>query len=576
MKTRRLFHREVWAIAYLVAICVGCDALPKRVAGQTRTDEQVRDRVSESIAYLHFWTAGSKDRVGELARYGTGFVIEDPRRNKWILTSAHAFRPVPPSARESRERAIAMVEYRFAKQGDFQPCVEAILDESHDLAALRPEPEHVKMVPALRVMDEIPRTPIKLFAIGSPSALPVTAYSNISIPRAITIGAIAEAQRRKIEAYAPFEKGLTFIQHQIPIADGFSGCPIVTDRAEVVGLQSSTLPDAAFVGFAVHAMHLRGFPWNNPARKLNAFDLARFDVSQLFAHKSAERIRFAPSAARLLDEGTEITLGGIKVNAPFIHHGYIEGTALEVVEKYIQDKEWYLIEKFGGLRLRRLQELLAHDSLARISNPVLGLEMLVPKGYRIGVSATDEPHGMLVTFSPPPGRKIVKPYDWPLSIWVTVEPLLFAAAKTDFATKVAQGRITPTPEEREQPTLFAKFRERMLRAHIADVVDPRFAARDLKLRVWDDKTETWNGPKDGSPVTRMLSGEGDWLRSNYISKPVSDDRGQFVRINSREPLVVIVHGEFSVTRQIEFNDIYGVVDPTHLDFAIMASSVSLK
>src|SRR5206468_1649841 len=96
----------------------------------------------------------------------------------------------------------------------------------------------------------------------------------------------------------------------------------------------------------------------------------------------------------------KVKLGGIEVEAPFVHHGYIERDARKVIEKYVEDKDWYLTEQFGGNRLKQFQDLLDRVPVARISNPLLGFQVLVPKGYRYSAQPTEKPNGLLVTFSP--------------------------------------------------------------------------------------------------------------------------------------------------------------------------------
>ena len=131
----------------------------------------------------------------------------------------------------------------------------------------------------------------------------------------------------------------------------------------------------------------------------------------------------------------KVKVDGIEVEAPFIHHGYVEKDARKVIEKYVEDKDWYLTERFDGKRLKHLQDLLDRAPVARISNPILGFQVLVPKGYRYNAQATEEPNGLLVTFqSEQEGRRTIRLADIDLGNGRAddVHP-----ARTDFAERLA-------------------------------------------------------------------------------------------------------------------------------------------
>jgi hypothetical protein len=222
--------------------------------------------------------------------------------------------------------------------------------------------------------------------------LEFTDYQGKTKSTPLTVADIARRQEKEVKAFAPMAGDLTFIRHDIPIAEGFSGSPVVSLRdGKVVGVQSSTLKDAAFVGFAVHRQHIHKFDWKTPARDLK--DPILTSVDTVLARKSAQAVPYRPNPIATAPKEpppVKITLGGIEVEAPFVHHGYIEKDAFKVLEKYIEDQDWYLSEQFSGRRLKHLQDLLDRTSVARISNPLLGFEVLVPKGYRYSVLPTDK------------------------------------------------------------------------------------------------------------------------------------------------------------------------------------------
>ena len=410
-----------------------------------------------------------------------------------------------------------------------------------------------------------------LYAFGSASALPAELCSGYVSADPVTVAEIVKRQRLPRESFRPFADDLTFLRHDILIARGYSGCPVVTAQGKLVGVQSATLQDAAFVGFAIHGKHIRGFDWDRKPLRLTALDLSKFNIDKVLASTAARPVPYKPEVAAPPAPANDpppvkVKLGGVEVEAPFIHHGYVERNARTVIEKYVQDKEYYTVEKFGGMRVMRLQELLDRTELARISNPVLGFQMLVPKGYRYSAQTTTKPDGLLVTFDPPEGRKVAAPYDWPLSIWVTVEPQLYAKARATVIEEVKANKFT---DDQKKDSVFL---ERYMNAVVADTVDPRFATRDLEIRIKDG--DKYRGDPKAEAFEQFVAGEGAWFRSNYLS--VNGTLCHNVRIGHRDPLVLIVHFQFAKKDAIAFNDLKGTPDPTEMEYALLASTVSTK
>ena len=279
----------------------------------------------------------------------------------------------------------------------------------------------------------------------------------------------------------------------------------------------------------------------------------------------------------------KVKVDGIEVEAPFIYHGYVEKDARKVIEKYVEDKDWYLTERFDGKRLKHLQDLLDRVPLARISNPILGFQVLVPKGISIQCT-TDRRTERLACHISPDGE-VAAPYDWPLSIWVTVEPTLFTKARTQFAERLTSSdprrRYTLTNEMKQSPTALANFRDLMVNALVADVVNPRFTYRDLRIRtqhVSDDPEEplTFRGNPESPIFTELVSGGGRWLRTDYVSAADTEELCHHVQLSSRDPRVFVVHFQYSKKNATAFNTGQGAVDPIHAEYSLIASSVSAR
>jgi Trypsin-like peptidase domain len=553
---------------------------------QLANPAHTRARVEPSLVHLYFWEEGDANQKGSpLAGHGTGFVVTDPDNRRWIATTAHGFWTTDP------KKMIVSVTYRLPWMTDSTPCLTQLIDKAHDVAMLSPNREFpLDDVPPLDWGTADPIDGDQLLVVGSPSGLEFRSEAGEAKNKPITVFQMARHQMVGLEAFAPMKADLTFIQHNILIAGGFSGSPVVSLRdGKVVGLQSSTLPDAAFVGFAIHRQHVRGFDWRIPPNNLEKPILVSVDTA--LAWKSAPAVPFKanPVAVPKPPKGeapppVKVKLGGIEVEAPFIHHGYVEPDARKVIEKYVEDKDWYLTEQFGGNRLTRLQDLLDRVPVARISNPLLGFQVLVPKGYRYSAQPTEQPNGLLVTFSP--NKKVAAPYDWPLSIWVTVEPNLFTQARANFAKQLtlpdnSKLKITLTDDQTKSPAAFATFRDRMVNAMVADVVDPRFAYRDLGIRtqhVSDDpkKPPTFRGNPKSPIFTNLIAGEGRWLRSIYFSANDVEQLCHHVRLSGRDPRVFVVHYQSSKKNAIAFNTGQGAFDPIHAEYALIASTVSAR
>jgi len=139
----------------------------------TLNQEKVQKRVEKSLVYLRFWRDGAgNDKGSDLAGQGTGFVITDPNKRKWIATASHGFWTT-----DARKR-VASVTYRLPKEKDFYACGTILLDEKHDLAMLSPNrAAPLNNTLALDWGTTDPKDGDLLLVVGSPSGLEFTPYS---------------------------------------------------------------------------------------------------------------------------------------------------------------------------------------------------------------------------------------------------------------------------------------------------------------------------------------------------------------------------------------------------------------
>ena len=236
----------------------------------------------------------------------------------------------------------------------------------------------------------------------------------------------------------------------------------------------------------------------------------------------------------------------INVNTSFVHHGYIKEDASTIVKQYIQDKDWYLYTPYSGTHIMRLQELLNRTRMARITNPAIGFQMLVPEGYRYSALSTEDRNDILLTFNPP-----VKQLDPPqhpalLSIWILKRN-----------TSTAHSSMS--------------FRD------LADTILGRFASEHLNIQLMQT---SHNGPVPSiesaeSFVAQRLDVRENppWLLSIYST--TNTNRRHRFRVGIGKSVFVVVHFEFSIDDALNFNNYASSTEPNESDFWLSSSSASM-
>lgn len=153
---------------------------------------------------------------------GSGFII-DP--NGIILTNAHVVSgadTVTVTLKDGRK---------------FQGKVRG-LDEPSDLAVVKIDGKNLPVAPLGNSGDvEVGDWAI---AVGNPLGLDNT----------ITLGIVSTLNRSSAQVGIP-DKRLDFIQTDAAINPGNSGGPLVSDRGEVIGINTAIRPDAQGIGFAI-------------------------------------------------------------------------------------------------------------------------------------------------------------------------------------------------------------------------------------------------------------------------------------------------------------------------------------
>lgn len=532
----------------------------------------IREKVEPSIVYLRFFNGD-----GQVVGFATGFVVADPDGNKRILTAAHSF-----ASRDPAKRIVSVTYCEHGKDKKFLPCDRVWEDKEHDLAVLNPHPRF-PLPKALPIARRMPGPNTRLYAIGSPAGLTATPFEGDLEHAEVTVKAMAAAQGRSVRDYAPLVEDLSFLQHSINIAPGCSGCPVVNAAGEVVGIQCSTLPGASAVGFAVRYLHLTNFNWKRPARDLAKDGPKVGNVADVLNLSSAKPVPYAekPPVTKTPLKAA-IRVGDRTIECPFHEIGYVERRAETVIAKYMQDQEYYQEKAFRTIRRQRLQELLDRTKVVRITNPVLGLEFLVPSGYTYGVQPTSKAKGLLdgliVTFRPTVPRRGPKAYDWPLSFWVTVEPELFEQARAQFAAMVRDGQLKLTAEQRKSPAKRVELMGVFTTANMADRLSLRFRDEHLRLRVLPPNYDPKKGGKiPGDPRAEVFKeytgGEGGWSRCNYFS--LTGTTGHNVRLWSKEPLAIVTHFQFDTDDLKAYID-GGKPTDTLPEYLLIATSAAIR
>lgn len=153
---------------------------------------------------------------------GSGFII-DP--NGVILTNAHVVSgadTVTVTLKDGRK-------FKGKVRG---------LDEPSDLAVVKIDGKNLPVAPLGTSTDvEVGDWAI---AVGNPLGLDNT----------ITLGIVSTLNRSSAQVGIP-DKRLDFIQTDAAINPGNSGGPLVSDRGEVIGINTAIRPDAQGIGFAI-------------------------------------------------------------------------------------------------------------------------------------------------------------------------------------------------------------------------------------------------------------------------------------------------------------------------------------
>jgi S1-C subfamily serine protease len=153
---------------------------------------------------------------------GSGFIIDS---NGIILTNAHVVSgadTVTVTLKDGRK---------------FKGKVRGI-DEPSDLAVVKIDGKNLPVAPLGNSSDV--EVGDWVIAVGNPLGLDNT----------ITLGIVSTLNRSSAQVGIP-DKRLDFIQTDAAINPGNSGGPLVSDRGEVIGINTAIRPDAQGIGFAI-------------------------------------------------------------------------------------------------------------------------------------------------------------------------------------------------------------------------------------------------------------------------------------------------------------------------------------
>jgi S1-C subfamily serine protease len=202
--------------------------------------EQVQTKVEPSVVEI-------KTNTG----LGSGYVVAVANDYALVMTNYH----VIEGAKQAALTFPADKDKKFYTIEGFL----AVLP-SRDMALLAIKRGDKKIVP-LRLAEKVPARGEWVATFGSPLGLPLTAAEGkISAVRSGT-ELVDETKRGPTSIYTilGYELSLTWLQHTAPMSHGNSGGPLLNARAEVIGMNTWTLPEGQNLNFAISATHIKEF-----------------------------------------------------------------------------------------------------------------------------------------------------------------------------------------------------------------------------------------------------------------------------------------------------------------------------
>jgi S1-C subfamily serine protease len=227
---RAILHTVKLALAIAVLASCGARLASATDADPARCERPITDIFASASPAVVLITAQSinpyrlQDRVNQVL--GSGFIIDE---NGLILTNAHVVFGM---------QAITVT----LGDGTVIPARLVGADPIFDLAVVQIEKPDNGKLPVLPLGDsDRVRTGEEVIAIGNPLGLDQT----------VTRGIVSGLNRLLPET--PLSLLEPLIQTDTPINPGSSGGPLLNRCGEVIGINSSIIPDAQNIGFAIPA-----------------------------------------------------------------------------------------------------------------------------------------------------------------------------------------------------------------------------------------------------------------------------------------------------------------------------------
>ncbi len=229
--------------------CAACVALVLGVGSSAFA--QARPNLDEIGKLIEPSVVTVRTEVG----LGSGFVVD---ASGLVMTNYHVIEG-------AKKATVEFPSDRDKKQYPVEGFMAVLV--TRDLALIKVKAGSRKLI-ALKLAEKLPTRGDWVATFGSPLGLALTA-SDGEISAIRTGSELVDMTKRgptSIYKELGYDPKSTWLQHTAPISHGNSGGPLVNARAEVLGINTWTLPEGQNLNFAISSVHIRDFIASAPKR----------------------------------------------------------------------------------------------------------------------------------------------------------------------------------------------------------------------------------------------------------------------------------------------------------------------
>jgi hypothetical protein len=451
------------------------------------------------------------------SRRASGFVVDRGDGKKVIVTAGHVY--------------LGSMVLSARLEGMPKPVPCELIDVNQDLDLMVVAPIEPITAPALKIPapdDARLQLGNRVWLVGCPGGLELSFQDGFVNSKPVTAEELHLSRTGRKVSKDPGPQGSTLlIRHNAFSTEGMSGCPLIDNHGNVLGIQSGVLPDAKKECFAVSSRHLSSLNFRRSPRAFAEGPALRAPASLMPTPLQSVSLQSTPPVL--------VDFEGKKIDGQCLRVGDVRLDAKGIIDTYISEPDSFRT----NFTLKRLQSLLDETPLVAYTNPVFGFRFLAPKNYTCKTTSSRGPDGILVTLA---DLDSAVPQPWnTLTIRAILATDYLQDAKTAWERQLAANGYPASIADSD----FAKVASRRawIQGHVLGRAHAFFVYTTLgiRARLMDGRVF---GPDD-APIYQQrqaLSGNPvatSWHRCNYVA-----DEGPIVHAVHTgicENVVVIVH-----------------------------------